>query len=237
MALKPKGPRRLDSPLALSVGPASSGAGVEGRAASVPDRLQAVHRDIAAFRPRGFGPPIHGPAIDTRLFLVGQAPGPHEARFGRPFAWTAGKTLFRWLEQATGAGEEEVRARVYIAAVVRCFPGKSPGGGDRVPTPAECGRWRGFLAREVEILRPRLVLPVGRLAISEVLGTAEPLAGVVGTKLRTHYHGLEVDVIPLPHPSGASTWFKLEPGRTLLARALQLVADHPEVIRTFRRRA
>jgi uracil-DNA glycosylase len=45
-----------------------------------------------------------------------------------------------------------------------------------------------------------------------------------------------VDVIPLPHPSGASTWFKVEPGRTLLEDALRLVADHPEVVRTFRRR-
>jgi uracil-DNA glycosylase len=197
--------------------------------------LHAVHRDILALRPRGFGPPVHGPAIDTRLFLVGQAPGPHEARLGRPFAWTAGKTLFRWLGQATGAGEDEVRTKLYIAAVVRCFPGKVPAGGDRVPTPAEVERWRGFLEREVQILRPRLVLPVGRLAIAEVLGSAEPLAGVVGRQLRTHYHGLEVDVIPLPHPSGASTWFKVEPGRTLLARALELVAQHPEVRRTFRR--
>jgi len=216
-------------------------------------KLHAVHRDILALRPRGFGPPVHGPAIDTRLFLVGQAPGPHEARFGRPFAWTAGKTLFRWLSQATGAGEEEVRRKVYIAAIVRCFPGKLPAGGDRVPSPAECRRWRGFLEREIQILRPRLVIPVGRLAIAEVLrpsahpepvegrakgrprGVAEPLAGVVGRQLRTQYHGLEVDVIPLPHPSGASTWFKLEPGKTLLARALELLARHPEVRRAFRR--
>ena len=198
--------------------------------------LERVHRQIQAFRPRGFGPPVHGPAVDSRIFLIGQAPGPHEARFGRPFAWQAGRTLFRWLEQATGAPEEQVRSRVYIAAVVRCFPGKTAGGGDRVPGPAECARWRHFAEREVRILRPRLVIPVGRLAIGEVLGTAEPLAGVVGRSFRTHYHGVHVDVIPLPHPSGASTWFKLEPGRTLLADALQLVAKHPEVSRTFRRR-
>lgn len=196
--------------------------------------LRGVHRDIAAFRPRGFGPPVHGPAVASRLFLIGQAPGPHEARLGRPFAWTAGKTLFRWLEQATGAPEETVRQRMYIAAVVRCFPGKTSGGGDRVPTAEECDLWRGFVAREVEILRPRLVLPVGRLAIQEVLGHTEPIAAVVGRSLRTQFHGVNVDVIPLPHPSGASTWFKLEPGRTLLEKALRLVAAHPEVVRTFR---
>ncbi|WP_242346667.1 uracil-DNA glycosylase family protein [Anaeromyxobacter terrae] len=198
--------------------------------------LAAVHRDIQAFQPRGFGPPVHGPVVASRIFLIGQAPGPHEARFGRPFAWTAGKTLFRWLERATGADEETVRARVYISAVVRCFPGKTKGGGDRVPTPEECALWRGFVEREVEILAPRLVIPVGRLAIQEVLGHTEPIAAVVGRTLRTQFHGVNVDVIPLPHPSGASTWFKMEPGRTLLEEALALLGRHPEVARTFGRR-
>ncbi len=95
--------------------------------------------------------------------------------------------------------------------------------------------WRGFVEREFAILRPRLVLPVGRLAIQEVLGHTEPIAAVVGRALRTKFHGVDVDVIPLPHPSGASTWFKLEPGRTLLERALRLAAEHPEVVRAFRR--
>jgi uracil-DNA glycosylase len=202
-------------------------------AAEVLARLEAVHREIRALRPRGFGPPVHGPAVASRLFLLGQAPGPHEARFGRPFAWTAGKTLFRWLGEATGADEETIRARLYIAAVVRCFPGKTKAGGDRVPTPAECARWRGFVAQEVEILRPALVLPVGRLAIGEVLGHEGPLAEVVGALHRVQFHGVTVDAIPLPHPSGASTWFKVEPGRTLLARALALVAEHPEIVRAF----
>ena len=195
--------------------------------------LEAVHREIARFRPRGFGPPVHGPAVSSRIFLLGQAPGPHEARLGRPFAYTAGRTLFRWLGRATGADEEILRARVYLAAVVRCFPGKAPGGGDRLPTPRECALWRGFLGREVEILRPRLVVPVGRLAISEVLGHAGPLAEVVGRAFRPSFHGREVDAIPLPHPSGASTWFKTEPGRALLERALDLLAAHPEVARAF----
>jgi uracil-DNA glycosylase len=208
---------------------------VRPRRVAVEARLLEVHRAIQAFRPRGFGPPVHGPAVASRIYLLGQAPGPHEARFGRPFAWTAGKTLFRWLERATGADEATARARIYIGAVVRCFPGKTSGGGDRVPSPDECALWREFIAQEVEILRPRLVLPVGRLAIQEVLGHREPIAAVVGRELRTQFHGVDVDVIPLPHPSGASTWFKLEPGRTLLEEALALVARHPEVARTFRR--
>jgi uracil-DNA glycosylase len=196
--------------------------------------LEAVHRDIRELALPGFrGAPVHGPPVVTRIFLLGQAPGPHEARFGRPFAWTAGKTLFRWLERALGASEEEVRARIYMAAVVRCFPGKTPGGGDRLPDAEEIAACRGFIAREIAILRPRLVLPVGRLAIREVLGEERPLADVVGTVQRVRFHGLRVEAIPLPHPSGASTWFKLEPGKTLLERALALVAAHPAARRAF----
>jgi uracil-DNA glycosylase len=214
--------------VALKGGPA--------REAKVVSALEVVQADIRAFRPRGFGPPVHGAPVASRILLVGQAPGPHEGRLGRPFAWTAGKTLFGWFARATGADEATVRARVYIAAVVRCFPGKTSSGGDRVPTRDECARWRGFLEREVAILEPRLVLPVGRLAISEVLGPGVgtgPLAQVVGKEHRRLYHGAEVDVIPLPHPSGASTWFKVEPGRTLLERALERLARHPEVIRAL----
>ena len=70
-----------------------------------------------------------------------------------------------------------------------------------------------------------------------VLGRAAPLAEVVGRSLRLDYHGVEADVIPLPHPSGASTWFKMEPGRTLLEDALRLIAAHPEVRRAFTRGA
>jgi len=196
--------------------------------------LRALHRKLAAFRPRGFGPTVHGPPVVSGVFLLGQAPGPHEARLGRPFAWTAGKTLFRWLEQATGAGEAAVRDAFYISAVARGFPGKASGGGDRVPTPAEIERWRPFIVGELDILRPRLVVPIGRLAIGEVLGP-RPLAEVIGRAFEVTWHGHAVEVIPLPHPSGASTWFKVEPGRTLLEQALALLARHPEIRRAFGR--
>jgi len=196
--------------------------------------LEEVQRDIRALRMPGFqGPPVHGPPVVTRIFLLGQAPGPHEARFGRPFAWTAGRTLFAWMNRAFGATEEDFRARVYMAAVVRAFPGKTSGGGDRVPSPEEIEASRGFLAREIGILRPRLLLPVGRLAIEQVLGRGARLDEVVGRGIRTTWHGVEADVIALPHPSGASTWFKVEPGRSLLEAALRRLGRHPEIRRSF----
>jgi len=196
--------------------------------------LEEVQRDIRALRMPGFaGPPVHGPPVLSGVFLLGQAPGPHEAKFGRPFAWTAGKTLFAWMGRSFGATEAEFRERVYMAAVVRAFPGKTHGGGDRVPSPEEIEASRGFLAREVAILRPRLVIPVGRLAIEQVLGRGSRLDEVVGSVVHQEYHGAEVDVIALPHPSGASTWYKVEPGRTLLEAALRLLGRHPEIRRTF----
>jgi uracil-DNA glycosylase len=196
--------------------------------------LEDVQADIRALRMPGFaGAPVHGPPVLSRIFLLGQAPGPHEARFGRPFAWTAGKTLFAWMARSFGATEAQFRARVYMAAVVRAFPGKTGGGGDRVPSPAEIEASRGFLAREVAILRPRLVVPVGRLAIEQVLGKGARLDQVVGGVVHQEYHGAAVDVIALPHPSGASTWFKVEPGRTLLEDALRRLGEHPEIRRAF----
>jgi len=194
--------------------------------------LTRLHRELDAFRPPGYGPTVTGPPVASRLFLLGQAPGPHEARLGRPFAWTAGKTLFKWLARATGADEATVRERVYFSAVARGFPGKAKGGGDRVPTPQEILAWRPFIEREVAILRPALVIPVGRLAIGEVLGE-RPLAETIGRAFEAEYHGVAVEVIPLPHPSGASTWYKVEPGRTLLDEALARLAAHPEVVRAF----
>src|SRR5947207_458898 len=75
-----------------------------------------------------------GAAVKTRSVLIGQAPGPREGSFGRPFAWTAGKTLFSWFESILHVNEQTFRERVYISAVARCFPGKAKAGGDRRPS-------------------------------------------------------------------------------------------------------
>ena len=191
--------------------------------------LELLHAELDACTacPDMIGPVVHGAAIVSRVLLVGQAPGPREGSFGRPFAWTAGKTMFQWFDGALGVGEQAFRDRVYIAAVARCFPGKAAGGGDRKPDPAEIGRCVRYLAREVAILEPDLVLPVGALAIEQVTGHKGRLDAVVGTLRRARYHGREVDVIALPHPSGASTWHRMPPGRALLATALGLLAQHP----------
>jgi len=161
--------------------------------------------------------------------LIGQAPGVREGPAGKPFAWTAGKTMFGWFSGfpgSQGLSEEQFRERVYMAAVCRCFPGKATGGGDRVPSDLEVKNCSRHLANEVRILKPQLVIPVGKLAIEQLLPETDKLVEIVGVQKRVVLAGHELDMIALPHPSGASTWHRTEPGKTLLVRALSLIAQH-----------
>jgi len=194
--------------------------------------LGLLHSELDGCRacPKMVGPVVHGPPVPSRVMLVGQAPGPREGSFGKPFAWTAGRTMFGWFERALGVDEESFRAQVYLAAVARCFPGKASGGGDRKPDAQEVARCETWLAREVAILEPELVVAVGTLAIERVLGEKAKLAEVVGMTRRARWHGRQVDVIALPHPSGASPWHKIEPGKTLLGKALARLARHPAML-------
>ncbi len=195
---------------------AATGAAVEKHLAALGacTRCARMHR-----------PSIIGRVVVSRILLVGQAPGDKEPKLGRPFAWTAGRTLFRWFHGALGWTEDETRDRIYFAAVCRCFPGKRRSGGDRVPAPDEIANCSTWLEREFELLRPALVIPVGKLAIGQFLGE-RPLVETIGRKFQITYCGHAADCIPLPHPSGASPWHRMEPGKTLLGRALELVADH-----------
>ena len=190
--------------------------------------LDALVADIRACTlcPRMHRPAVSGGAVVSRVISVGQAPGVKEPVLGRPFAWTAGKTLFGWFERACGMTEAEFRATIYMAAVCRCFPGKTAAGGDRVPDPREiatCARW---LEAEIAILRPALVLPIGKLAILQFI-EFDKLTDVIGKKFTIRHAGHTFDIVPLPHPSGASPWHRMEPGLTLLAQALDLIVRHP----------
>jgi len=177
-------------------------------------------------------PPVSGGAVVSKIVLVGQAPGVREPVVGKPFAWTAGKTLFRWFEEALGLTESEVRAKIYFAAVCRCFPGKAPGGSDRVPQPQEIENCSSWLEREIEILQPRLVIPVGKLAIAQFIPVMK-LDQIIGQSFRVRRAGRSFDLIPLPHPSGASPWHRIPPGRDLLQNALALLQRHPALTRSL----
>jgi uracil-DNA glycosylase len=168
--------------------------------------------------------PIISEARTPRAMLVGQAPGKVEVDDRRPFAGRAGKTLFSWLSQA-GVKEDDFRRDVYIAAITRCYPGPSPSGrGDRVPSTREREMCSGWLESEQRIIRPALLIPVGRLAIDRFLGAGK-LSELVGKRHLVRHEGGESVAIPLPHPSGASSWINEPEHRALLGRALELLGE------------
>jgi uracil-DNA glycosylase len=161
--------------------------------------------------------PVRNERLDQRAYMYGQAPGVVEGEQRRPWRGRAGRTLRRWLE----LDEERFYATFYCASVTRCYPGRAPSGrGDRTPTPREqelCSFWREW---ELRILRPRLIVPVGGLAIRQLLGISG-LAACIGRRF-------ELDgaaVVPLPHPSGASGWLNAPANRELTARAAKLIRE------------
>lgn len=194
-----------------------------------------MHRDFAAHLetlfacracPNVMGEPVTGYVENARVMLVGQAPGPREMELHRPFAYTAGKRLFSWFTEHLDTTEDEFRARVHIASVIRCFPGRDPkAGGDRVPAPSEIANCARHLDREIALLRPALIIAVGTLASKQLLGIAE-LKDAVGRTHRVTRAGHTFDVIVLPHPSGRSTWTNKPENAALLAQSLKLIRRH-----------
>jgi uracil-DNA glycosylase family 4 len=159
--------------------------------------------------------PVLNDFVGQRAYMYGQAPGVAEGVERRPWRGRAGKTLRRWLELE----EEDFYGSFYCASVTRCYPGRSPSGrGDRTPTPREqelCSFWRDW---ELKLIRPRLIVPVGGLAIRRLLG----LSGLADCIGRAYEHEGAV-VVPLPHPSGASGWLNAPANRKLTAAASALV--------------
>jgi uracil-DNA glycosylase len=162
------------------------------------------------------GAVFSGPA-SARIMIVGQAPGVTEVTAQRPFNASSGRRLFQWLAEA-GWDEGEFRAAQYMTAVTKCYPGKQPNArskGDRVPTAAERKLCASFLERELEIVRPELIMPVGGLAIKRFLGRGK-LVEIVGQVYEKDGHF----IVPLPHPSGASLWLNRLGNRALVQQAV-----------------
>ena len=156
--------------------------------------------------------------------LIGQAPGKVEAEGGVPFSGRSGRTLFRWLARA-GIEETTAREMIYIAAVTRCYPGPHPSGrGDRVPNHTEQASCADWLDAELRIIRPKLLIPVGRLAIERFIPDI-PLSELIGTRRTVEHAGGRSVVIPLPHPSGASSWIHQAQNKILLEKAIALIAE------------
>ena len=154
------------------------------------------------------------------FLLVGQAPGPTERVSRRPFSGRAGKELDRWMVRAGFESAAEFRRLTYIAALMRCFPGRSANNtGDLRPprsAVANCAHW---LDAELRILKPRVLIPVGQMAIDRFLGPGS-LDARIGKRF-----GDNPAIVPLPHPSGTSRWLNEPANRERLVDALALIAD------------
>ena len=151
------------------------------------DSLLQLHAEMAACRLcLEAGHDITPPAIfrgqaSAQVLLIGQAPGVTEVEAGRPFNASSGRRLFQWLGQA-GWDEDVFRARHYMTAVTKCYPGKGANGkGDRVPSKAEQKLCRPFLEREITLVNPRLIILVGGLAIKLLFPAKAKLTEIIGT--------------------------------------------------------
>jgi uracil-DNA glycosylase len=154
--------------------------------------------------------------LGQRAYLLGQAPGIVEGEERRPWRGRAGRTLRRWLD----LDEERFYATFYCASVTRCYPGRAPSGrGDRMPSPVEqrlCAYWREW---ELRLLRPQLIVPIGGLAIRRLLGLTS--LSCVGERLELN----GAAVVPLPHPSGASSWLNDRANRARVERAASIIRE------------
>ena len=119
---------------------------------------------------------------EAELMVIGEAPGADEDRQGEPFVGRAGQLLNAML-QAIGLPREAV----YIANILKCRPP-----GNRDPKPEEVVHCEPFLLRQIELIRPRVILAVGRVAAQNLLHTTETVG-----KLRSHTHRLGEAGIPV----------------------------------------
>ena len=176
-------------------------------------RLCEEHGYIPMARPL-----VNGRASD-RVMVIGQAPGHRSIAKGRSFSGPGGTILQKWLEQA-GFPPAYLREHTYLSSLTRCDPGRNPrGDGDRRPSAAEVALCKPFLDAELRLLRPKVVLLVGTMAIEAFFGKVK-LEHVIGA-----YQEREgMLFLPLPHPSGVSRWL-LDPGHQQLhKRALEILA-------------
>jgi uracil-DNA glycosylase len=190
--------------------------------------LNALHKQMRACRSCvEHGHDVVPKAVFTGNFgacimSIGQAPGITEVDAERPFNAGSGVRLFKWLAEA-GIEEDWYRSTQYMTSITKCYPGRTKSGsGDRVPSKDEQRLCRPFLDLEIKLVDPKLIIPIGKLAINLFYPPKAKLIDIIGTEK-------EVDgrwIIPLPHSSGASRWHQIETNRGLIQKAIRLLRSH-----------
>jgi len=133
---------------------------------------------------------------ESKWMVIGEAPGAEEDLRGEPFVGQAGRLLDSMLAAAGLGRSASGASAVYIANVVKCRPPAN-----RNPEPEEAARCEPFLRRQIELLRPRMILLLGRVAAQSVLGSDASIASLRGRAHRIDLAGLSVPVIVTYHPA------------------------------------
>src|SRR6266576_1211808 len=188
--------------------------------------LAALHERMRACRlcqEHGYIPvaqPLEGGRATDRIMVIGQAPGHRSVAKGRSFRGPGGSILQKWLEQA-GFPPGYLHAHIYLSSLTHCDPGRNPrSNGDRRPSPQEIALCRPFLEAELRLVKPKVVLLVGTMAIETFFGKAR-LEDVIGT-FREQDGML---LLPLAHPSGVSRWLNEPAHQKLHQKALGILAE------------
>jgi uracil-DNA glycosylase family 4 len=123
----------------------------------------------------------------ARLMFVGEAPGEEEDKRGEPFVGRAGQLLTKIIE-AIGLSRDQV----YIANVIKCRPP-----GNRNPEPDEVAACEPFLFRQIDVIQPKVIVPLGKFAAQCLLKTVDPITKLRGRQF--DYRG--TTLIPTFHPA------------------------------------
>ena len=158
--------------------------------------------------------------MSKRFLVIGQAKG-EKWKHGPMYA----SKLWDWFA-TIGLMREDVYEIFHFDALIDTGTARAKKG--RVPPSREQMKtYRPTLISNTEKLKPSLIVPVGGLAIQQVLGTKVELSDVVGHMIEAKPFGIlsETKIIPLPHPSGVSLWMNSPTNRTLCAHAMQLIKE------------
>ena len=155
---------------------------------------------LYAFRVENKNLPVIGEGShDARFMLVGEAPGRNEAATGRPFCGRAGKILDELL-----ASIDIPRTEVYITNIVKDRPPQN-----RDPLPSEIETYGPFLDRQIEIIKPKVIVTLGRYSMQYImqkfglLFELEPISAVHGKTYQAKTNYGNIIIAPMYHPAAA----------------------------------
>lgn len=175
---------------------AAGGQAVSAHTLSREDRLRRLQELAATIRDCGSCPLQEGRTnavpgegvLDPLVMIVGEGPGAQEDRQGVPFVGRAGQYLDKWLA-AIGLDRG---TNVFITNIVKCRPP-----GNRDPEPAESSACRPYLDEQIDLVRPRMILTVGRISMGLLTGSEGRITRVHGT----FYSYRGIPLVPTFHPS------------------------------------